>query len=178
MVINAVIIQAGTSTPLIPAFRRISTSSRLTWSIQWIPASRNKEPVFNLLLPKLNYWLIHTADEDDWATGCSKEQDGPKSFSLKFMVYGPNDHSITAQQVLVPCPLTMGNSFSLHPLNVVLVVETEIGYSFVETTRMLTVEKWTHIVIMTFSFMTFFFMRTMCFGQPLSKMWDNVNAWT
>lgn len=46
-----------------------------------------------------------------------KNKMDPSLSLVKFMVYGPNDHSITTQQVLVPCPVTMGNSFSLNPLN-------------------------------------------------------------
>lgn len=57
-----------------------------------------------------------------------KNKMGPSPSLVKFMVYGPSDHSVTTQQVLVPCPLTMGNSFSLKPLNLDFVFEIEIGY--------------------------------------------------
>lgn len=46
-----------------------------------------------------------------------KNKMGPSPSLEKFMVYGPRNHSVTAQQVLVPRPLTMVNSFSLKPLN-------------------------------------------------------------
>lgn len=46
-----------------------------------------------------------------------KNKMDPSLSLVEFMVYEPNDHSITTQQVLVPCPVTMDNSISLNPLN-------------------------------------------------------------
>lgn len=41
-----------------------------------------------------------------------KNKMDPSPSLVEFIINGPNDHSITAQQMLVPHPLTMANSFS------------------------------------------------------------------